>query len=92
MMPYGEIDLGDIGSGNVLLPDSTKPLPESMLTDHQVFFLVFLGGGVYVCMFFFGGWVGGGIHVRTISQEVLKNVIHSRDYTFKITNTSPMGQ
>ena len=25
----------DIGSGNGLLPDGTKPLPEPMLTDHQ---------------------------------------------------------
>ena len=25
----------NIGSGNGLLPDSTKPLPEPMLTDHQ---------------------------------------------------------
>ena len=25
----------NIGSGNVLLPEGTKPLPEPMLTDHQ---------------------------------------------------------
>ena len=25
----------NIGSGNGLLPDDTKPLPEPMLTDHQ---------------------------------------------------------
>ena len=25
----------DIGSGNGLLTDGTKPLPEQMLTDHQ---------------------------------------------------------
>ena len=25
-----------IGSGNGLLPDGTKPLPEPMLTDHQM--------------------------------------------------------
>ena len=25
----------NIGSGNGLLPDGTKPLPEPMLTDHQ---------------------------------------------------------
>ena len=25
----------NIGSGNALLPDGTKPLPEPMLTDHQ---------------------------------------------------------
>ena len=31
----GDIDLGQIGSGNDLLPDSPKPLPEPMLTYHQ---------------------------------------------------------
>ena len=30
-MPYGDIDLGNIGSGNGLLPDDTKPLPEPIL-------------------------------------------------------------
>ena len=33
MTPYGDTDLG--GSGNALLPDDTKPLPEPILTDHQ---------------------------------------------------------
>ena len=33
--PFGGIDLGQIGSGNGLLPDGTKPLPETMLTYHQ---------------------------------------------------------
>ena len=28
MMPYGDIDLGQIGSDDGLLPDGTKPLPE----------------------------------------------------------------
>ena len=31
--PYG--DRVNIGSGNGLLPDGTKPLPEPMLTDHR---------------------------------------------------------
>ena len=33
--PYGDRDLVNIGSGNGLLPDGTKPLPEPMLTYHQ---------------------------------------------------------
>ena len=34
--PYGDMNLGQhIGSGNGLLPDGTKPLPEPMLTYHQ---------------------------------------------------------
>ena len=33
--PNDDRDLGQIGSGNGLLPDGTKPLPEPMLTDHQ---------------------------------------------------------
>ena len=32
---YGDIDLVNIGSGNGLMPDGTKPLPEQMLTYHQ---------------------------------------------------------
>ena len=33
MTSYGDIDLRfNIGSGNGLLPDGTKPLPEPMLT------------------------------------------------------------
>ena len=34
MMPYTWVD---IGSGNVLLPDGTKPLPEPMLIYYQNF-------------------------------------------------------
>ena len=30
--------LVDIGSGNDFLPDATKPLPEPILTYHQMFF------------------------------------------------------
>ena len=33
--PYGDIIWVNIGSGNGLLPDGTKPLPEPMLTYHQ---------------------------------------------------------
>ena len=35
MTPYGNINLGQHCSGNGLLPDGTKPLPEPMLTNHQ---------------------------------------------------------
>ena len=34
-MSYGDIYLVNIGSGNGLLPDSTKPLPGPMLDNHQ---------------------------------------------------------
>ena len=33
--PYGDTELGEIGSGKGLLPDGTKPLLELMLTYHQ---------------------------------------------------------
>ena len=33
--PYGDIDRDSIGSGNGLLPDSTEPIPEPVLTYHQ---------------------------------------------------------
>ena len=32
--PYGDKIWVNIGSGNGLLPDGTKPLPEPMLTDY----------------------------------------------------------
>ena len=32
------------GSGNGLLPDGTKPLPEPMLTDHQLSPVTFILG------------------------------------------------
>ena len=35
MTPYGDIDQVNIGSGDGLLPDGTKPLPEPMLIYHQ---------------------------------------------------------
>ena len=35
VMPYGQIKWVNIGSGNGLVPDGTKPLPEPMLTYHQ---------------------------------------------------------
>ena len=34
-MAHGNRDLGQIDSGNNLLPDGTKPLPEPMLTYYQ---------------------------------------------------------
>ena len=34
-MPYGDTDLGNIGSQNDLLLNGTKPLPEPMLTSYQ---------------------------------------------------------
>ena len=34
----------NIGSGNGLLPDSTKPLPEPMLTHHHQGHVAFIGG------------------------------------------------
>ena len=33
--PYGDRDRVNIGPGNGLLPDGTRPLPEPVLTDHQ---------------------------------------------------------
>ena len=33
--PHGIGDLGNTGSGNGLLPDDTKPLPEPVLTYHK---------------------------------------------------------
>ena len=35
VMPYGNIDLGQHCLGNALVPDSAKPLPESMMTYDQ---------------------------------------------------------
>ena len=35
VVPYDVIELVNIGSDNGLLPDGTKPLPETMLTNHQ---------------------------------------------------------
>ena len=34
MTPYGDENWVNIGSGNGLLPDSTKPLPEPILIYH----------------------------------------------------------
>ena len=42
VMPYGELDLGQQGSGNGLVPDGTKPLPEPMLTYHQTCSVAFI--------------------------------------------------
>ena len=38
MTSYGDIDMGNIGSANSngLLPDGTKPLPESIVTNHHI--------------------------------------------------------
>ena len=35
VMPYGNIDLVNSGSGNGMLRDGTKPLPELLLPYHQ---------------------------------------------------------
>ena len=39
--PYREKPQVNIGSGNGLLPDGTKPLPEPMLTDQSIQRLIF---------------------------------------------------
>ena len=36
MMEYGEENWFNIGSGNGLLPDGTKPSPEQMLTSKEI--------------------------------------------------------
>ena len=36
-MPYSDVKLVKFGSGNGLLPDSTTPLPEQILTSHIPF-------------------------------------------------------
>ena len=61
-MPYGGIELGqqnwvNIGSGNGLLPDGTKPLPEPMLTYGQQGPIIF---------------ILGQFHKRYISNKSLK--------------------
>ena len=33
--PYGDVDRVNIESGNGLIPDGTKPIPEPMLTSDQ---------------------------------------------------------
>ena len=40
----------NIGSGNDLLPDSTKPLPEPMLTDHQWGLVAFTWEQFHKCL------------------------------------------
>ena len=49
----------NIGSGNGLLPDGTKPLPEPMLTDHQLSPVTFLLGQ---------------FHKRFLNQQSLKSI------------------
>ena len=39
VLPYG--DIANIGSGNGLVPDGTKPLPETMLTHHERYSVAF---------------------------------------------------
>ena len=64
-------NLVNIGSGNGLLSDGTKPF-----TDVD-----------------FSSQVVCGIHLRTISQEVLMNFIHVfQNCTFQITTIYPRGQ
>ena len=41
VMPYGDIELGNIGSGNGLVPDGTKPLPVPMLPFYLCGFVAF---------------------------------------------------
>ena len=49
----------NIGSGNGLLPDGTKPLPEPMLTDHQWSPVKF---------------ISGQFHKRCLNHQSLKSV------------------
>ena len=44
----------NIGSGNGLLPEGNKPLPEPMLTDHQWSPVTFISGQFH--NFWFGSW------------------------------------
>ena len=59
VMPYGDIDLGHIGSGNGLLPDGTKPLPEPMLTVHNLSPVTF---------------ISGQFHKRCLNHQSLKSI------------------
>ena len=59
VMPYGDRTLVNIGSGNGLVPDGTKPLPEPMLTDHQWSPMTF---------------ILGQFHKRCLNHQWLKSV------------------
>ena len=56
----------NIGSGNGLLPDNTKPLPEPMLTDHQWSPVTF---------------ILGQFHKRCLNHQSLKPRSHCADHS-----------
>ena len=60
----------NIDSGNSLLPDGTKPLPEPMLTDHQLSPVTF---------------ILGQFHKRFLNQQLL-NYISKISFKFPRSN------
>ena len=67
----------NIGSDNGLLPDGTKPLPESMLTDHQWTTVTFI-------------W--GQFHKRCLNHQSLKSVWKVHVWNFIQISQEPMSK
>ena len=65
--PYGDRVLVNIGSGNGLLPDGTKPLPEPMLTNHHWNLVTF---------------ISGRFHKRCLNHQSLKFVWKLHNWNF----------
>ena len=65
--PYGNKDLGQHGSGNGLVPDGSKPLPEPMLTDHQWSSVTF---------------ISGQFHKRCLNHQSLKSILKLHIWNF----------
>ena len=66
----------NIGSGNGLLPDGTKPLPEPMLTDHHWSPVTF---------------ISGQYHQRCLNHQSLKSVWKLHIQYFIQISQGPMG-
>ena len=67
----------NIGSGNGLLPDGTKPLPEPMLTDHQWSPVTF---------------IPGQFHKRCLNHQSFKSVWKLHIWNFIQISQGPMSQ
>ena len=65
--PYGDRVLVNICSGNGLLPDGTKPLPEPMLTYHHWNLVTF---------------ISGRFHKRCLNHQSLKSVWKLHNWNF----------
>ena len=87
--PFGDRDLGNIGRGNGLLPDSTKPLPQPVLIYFQWGLVAFTRGQFHTKCWRYLLWLSHEGNFTGNAEDIYPWCKVCENYLFMITAESP---